>query len=177
MLNQHLGSIEQIYLLLGRTCRKQDVLGWNAMTHRKHTLQKSGRCIVAQATYLTRTAHIHTQYWVCLLQTVEAELRCLDTYIVEIEEVLVWLLYRQTEHYAGSQLDEVDFQYLAYEWERTAGTKVTLDNENIIVTSHELDVERTVDVQLLGNLTTNSLYTTNCLNIQLLRRELDGSIT
>ena len=177
MLNQHLGSIEQIYLLLGRTCRKQDVLGWNAMTHRKHTLQKCGRCIVTQATYLTGTAHVYTQYRVRLLQTVEAELRSLDTYIVEIEEVLVWLLYRQTEHYAGSQLDEVDLQYLAHEWERTAGTKVTLDNENIIVTSHELDVERTVDVQLLGNLTTNSLYTTNCLNIQLLRRELDGSIT
>ena len=177
MLNQHLGSIKQIYLLLGRTCRKQDVLGWNTMTHRKHTLQKCGRCIVAQATYLTGTAHVHTQYRVCLLQTVEAELRCLDTYIIEIEEVLVWLLYWQTEHYAGSQLDEVDLQYLAHEWERTAGTQVTLDNENIIVTSHELDVERTVDVQLLGNLTTNSLYTTNCLNIQLLRRELDGSIT
>ena len=88
----------------------------------------------------------------------------------------MWLLYWQTEHHTGCQLDEVDLQYLAHEWERTAGTKVTLDNENIIVTSHELDVERTVDVQLLGNLTTNSLYTTNCLNIQLLRRELDGSI-
>ena len=111
-----------------------------------------------------------------LLQTVEAELRCLDTYIVKIEEVLVWLLYRQTEHHAGSHLDEVDLQYLAHEWERPAGTQVTLDNENIIVTSHKLNVERTVDVQLLGNLTTYSLHTTNCLNIQLLRRELDGSI-
>ena len=35
------------------------------------------------------------------------------------------LLYRQTEHYAGSQLDEVDLQYLAYEWERTAGTYIS----------------------------------------------------
>ena len=33
--------------------------------------------------------------------------------------------------------------------------KVTLDNENIIVTSHEPDVERAVDVQLLGNLITS----------------------
>ena len=33
--------------------------------------------------------------------------------------------------------------------------KVTLDNENIIVTSHEPDVERAVDVQLLDNLITS----------------------
>ena len=70
----------------------------------------------------------------------------------------MWLLYWQTEHYAGSQLDEVDLQYLAYEWERTAGTKVTLDNENIIVTSHELDVERTIDVQLLGRTCTTARH-------------------
>ena len=88
----------------------------------------------------------------------------------------MWLLYRQTEHHAGSQLDEVDLQHLAHEWERTAGTKVTLDNENIIVASHKLDVERSVDMKFLGNLTAYSLHTANSLHIQLLRRELDGSI-
>ena len=142
----------------------------------EHTLQKSCRCIVAQATYLARTAHVHTQYWVGLLKAVEAELAGLDTHIVEVEEVLVWLLYWQTEHHAGSQLDEVDLQHLTNEWERTAGTKVTLDNENIIVASHKLNVERSVDMKFLGNLTAYSLHTANSLHIQLLRRELDGSI-
>ena len=47
----------------------------------------------------------------------------------------------------------------------------TSKNVNLVKEIPELDVERTVDVQLLGNLTTNSLYTTNCLNIQLLRRD------
>ena len=44
------------------------------------------------------------------------------------------------------------FQHLAHERKRTTGMKDTQDNENIIVTSHEPDVERAVDVQLLGNL-------------------------
>ena len=177
MLHEHVGCIEHIHLLLGRASREQDILGRNALTYRKHTLQEGCRGIVAQATYLTGRTHIHTEHWVGLLQTVEAELRCLDTYVVEVEEVLRWLLHWQTEHHSCSQLDEVDLQHLADEWERTAGTEVTLDNENIIVTSHELDVEWSVDVQLLGNLTTYTLYTTYGLNIQFLWRELDGSIT
>ena len=43
-------------------------------------------------------------------------------------------------------LGKVVLEQLAHERERTRSAEVALDNEDIVVASHELDVERTVDV-------------------------------
>ena len=86
------------------------------------------------------------------------------------------LLYRQSQHHLRGQVDKVQLQHLRYERERTGGTQVALNHEDIIVARHILDVEGTVDMQRLGNLTGDALDAANGLYIKFLRRELDGGV-
>ena len=89
------------------------------MTHREHTLEQCSVGVVAQATYFAGRSHIDTQHRVGLLQTIERELTGLDANIIQVEEVLVGFLYRQTKHHLGGKFDEIDFEHLADKRERT----------------------------------------------------------
>ena len=89
-------------------------------------------------------------------------MRGLDTHVIQIELILIRFLYRQAQHDTGSQLDEVYLQHLAHEREGTAGTKVALDH---IALRQILDIERAGDIQLLSDLLTDTLDTTNRLHI------------
>ena len=177
LLLKHACRRKHIYLLLRSTGRKQDVLLGDTVTDRKHGLQDGTGGITADTAHLTRTCHIHTQHRICLLQAVEGKLACLDAYIVQVEEVLVRLLYRNAEHYLRGQFDKVDFKHLADKRERTAGTQVTFNHFDIIVLGQILDIKRTGNVQFPRNLTTDALDTAYRLYVQFLRRELDGGVT
>ena len=177
MCQELFGCIEHLCLLLGTTGREQNGMLRNALTHGKHTLEQSLIGVVAQAANLSGRTHIHTEHRVCFLQTVERELAGLDTNVVEVEEILIGLLHRLTEHHPGSQVDEVDLKHLAHKGEGAAGAEVTLDNHDVVFTGHELNVERTGDVQLLRNLTADTLDTSHRFDIELLRRQLQSGIT
>ena len=148
----------------------------NTITDREHRLENGTGSVTAYTPHFARRRHIHTQYRVCLLQAVEGELRSLDSYVIEVEEVLVRLLYRNAEHHFRSQFDKVDFKYLAYERERTAGTQVTFNHLDVVVFGEILNIERTGDIQFPGNLPTDTLDATYRLHIKLLRRKLDSGI-
>ena len=109
---------KHLCFLLRRTDGEEYILLWYAHAYGKHRGQKGSVSVLAEATHLTRRGHVHTDNRVGLLQTVEGELRCLDTHIVEIEEVLAWFLHWETEHDTSSYVDEVDLQHFRYEWER-----------------------------------------------------------
>ena len=86
------------------------------------------------------------------------------------------LLDWQPEHHFRSQVDQVQLQHLRHEGEGARGTQVTLDDEDIVITGHILDIERTVDVQGLGNLTRDTLDAAHGLHIEFLRWELNRGI-
>ena len=109
------------------------------------------------------------QHGVGLLQAVERELAGLDAYVVEVEEVLAGLLHWHAEHHFRGQLDEVDFQHLADEWERARGAQVALYDLDIVVAGEELYVERAADVQLFGYLAAYALDAAYGLAVELLR--------
>ena len=100
----------------------------NRLAHREHTLDESLIGIVAEATYLSRRAHVHTQHGVGLLQSVERELAGLDAHIVEVKQVLAGLLHRYTQHHLRGEVDKVDLEHFAHKWEGTAGSEVALDD-------------------------------------------------
>ena len=58
-----------------------------------------------------------------------------------------------------------------------AETQLALYNEDIVVTGHELDIEWSIDMQRCSYLPAHPLDTPYGLNIYLLWRELDCSIT
>ena len=116
-LLKHAGCGKHVYLLLRRTGGEQDILLRNTVTHRKHRFKNSAGSITAYAPHLARRRHIHAQYGVCLLQAVEGELRSLDSYIIEVEQVLVRLLHGDAEHHFRSQFDKVYLEHLAYKGE------------------------------------------------------------
>ena len=95
-LLKHAGCGKHVHLLLRRTGGEQDILLRNTVTHRKHRFENSAGSITAYTPHLARRRHIHAQYGVCLLQAVEGELRGLDSYIIEVEQVLVRLLHGYT---------------------------------------------------------------------------------
>lgn len=59
------------------------------MTNAEHSLEQCSVGVITDTAYLTGRCHIYTQYGVSILQTVKAELRSLDTYIVEVEQVFL----------------------------------------------------------------------------------------
>ena len=176
-LLQRFSRLKHIYLLTCRTRREQDVLFGNAIAHGKHRLEDGTRSVFANTSHLACRCHIYTQYRVGFLKTVERELACLDSYIIEVEEVLFGFLYRKPQHHFRSKFDEVYLQYLAHEGERTRSTEVTLNYLNIIIACQELDVKRTRNVQFLRYLTGDALDAAHGLYIQFLRRELNRGIT
>ena len=128
MLYEHLRRVEHLGFLLGTTRRKEQSVLRNRLAHREHTLDESLIGIVAEATYLSRRAHVHTQHGVGLLQSVERELAGLDAHVVEVEEILVGLLHRYTQHHLRGEVDKVDLEHFAHKWEGTAGSEVALDD-------------------------------------------------
>ena len=105
----------------------------------------------ADATHLARASHIHTQYRVGLLQTVEGELARLDAYVIEFEQDSCPASRTgNAKHHLRGKFNEVYLQHLADKRERTAGTQVTFDHLDVVFACQILDVERTGDVQLTG---------------------------
>ena len=115
--NEGACCIEHGCFLFGATCGEQDALLWDAVTYREHALEKGSGWFISETSHLTCRGHIDTEYGVGLLEAVERKLRGFDTHIIKVEETLVWLLYRQTEHYFSGKFNEIDLQYLANEWE------------------------------------------------------------
>ena len=85
-------------------------------------------------------------------------------------------LHRQSEHHFCCQVDEVDLQYLADKRERARGAQVAFNHEDVVLARHKLNVERTADVQLLGNLPADALDSAHGLHVELLWRKLNGGI-
>ena len=111
------------------------------------------------------------------METRERELRSLHTNPVDVECALVRLAIWSIEHDASSGFDEVAFQNLRYERERTRSTEVTFDYLDFVVLSQILDIEWTGDVQFLRNLTADALDTTSGFEVNLLSREYQCSVT
>ena len=177
LVYQHTCCIHHISLLLHCTCRKQDVLFRNTVADRQHGFQYGTGSVTSDTADLTCRSHIHSQYRVSFLQTVERELRSLNSHIVQFKEILFRFLHRKTQHHFGCQLNEVYLQHFADKRERTAGTQITFDYLNIIIFCQVLDVERTGNIQCLGNLTADAFDATDSFHIQLLRRKLNSGIT
>ena len=177
LLLKHTRGRKHVHFLLRSTGRKQDIFLWNTISHGEHRLENGAGSIAADATHLARACHIHTQYRVGLLQTVEGELARLDAYVIQIEQILVRLLYRNAEHHLRGKFNKVYLQHLADKRERTAGTEVALNHLDVVLACQILDIERTGDVQLTGNLAADALDAAHRLHIQLLWRELDSGVT
>ena len=165
LIHQHTGCIHHIRFLLHRTRRKQDILLRNTITYRKHCFQYGTRSIHTNTTYFTGGSHIYSQHRIGFLQTVEGELGSLDSHIVQFEKILFRFFDRQAKHNFGCQFNKVNLQYLADKWERTTGTQVTFNHLDIIVFCQILNIKLTGDIQSLGNLTADTLNTTNSFYI------------
>ena len=91
---QHLGGIQHGHFLFRCTRREQNILFRDTETDGKHTFQNSLGNIVTDTPDLARRSHIDTQNGIGLLQAVEGELGSFDTYIIQIEFVLIRFLDR-----------------------------------------------------------------------------------
>ena len=110
-------SGEHLCLLFAVSGGEQDVLLGNAMTDRQHGFEQGCAGVFAETADFAGGGHVHTKHGVCLLQTVEGELRSLDANIVQIEKALRRFLDGKSEHDAGGEFDEVNLQHLADEGE------------------------------------------------------------
>ena len=79
-------------------------------------------------------------------------MRSLDTDTVDVKFTTVRSLIRSVQHNLRSGLNKVALQNLRHKWEGAAGTKIALDDLHLAVLCEELNVERTADVEFLGNL-------------------------
>ena len=111
------------------------------------------------------------------MQTWEGELRCFHTDPVNIKSRFIRTRVWSVKHDAGSRFDKVTFQYFRYERETTRSTQVTFNYFHLVITSQELDVERTGDIEFLSNLTADLLDAAGSCKVYLLCREHQCSIT
>ena len=109
MLHELARCIEHLNLLLRRTRGEEYILLRYALSYGEHSLEYGTAGVIAYTSYLTRGCHIDTQHGVSLLQAVERELTRLDTYVVEVEEILVRFLKRHIKHHFSSKVYEVEF--------------------------------------------------------------------
>lgn len=109
--------IEHSGFLLGRASGEQDGLFRDAVPDGEHGAEEGRVGVVADAAHFACTRHVDTENGVGFLQTIERELAGFDADVVEVEEVLRRTFDGTTEHDARGNLDEVDFKYLADEWE------------------------------------------------------------
>ncbi len=84
---------------------------------------------------------------------------------------------RSIQHDAGSSFNKVTFQNFRNKREATRSTQVTFDYFHFVVTSQELDIERTGDIEFFSNLTADLLDATSCCKVNLLCREYQSSVT
>ena len=108
---EFMGGVEHRGFRLRAAGGKQHALARDALPHGNHSLHEGFGSVGAYAADLAGRRHVDTEHRVSTLQTREAELRRLDTHVVEVERALRRLFYRQTEHYLRCEVDKVDFQY------------------------------------------------------------------
>ena len=178
-MSQHTGSVEHgdLFLRATTTYHYTFIFARNLVTSGYHAIEQCLFETVAKTANLTSRAHVHAKNRVGILQTSERELTGFHANVINVESTLVRLCIRSVKHDASCRLDEVAFQNLADKWEGTTCTQIALDYFHVTTLRQVLDIERSADVQFLGNCTTHLLYLSSCGKAQLLCREDHRGIT
>mmetsp|Transcript_7752 Transcript_7752/g.19782 ORF Transcript_7752/g.19782 Transcript_7752/m.19782 type:complete len:385 (-) Transcript_7752:47-1201(-) len=166
-----LRAIDEVELRAQRPNAQEDALFGHAEARSAHRRDDRLVARVAKRGHLTRRRHLDAQHGVCAHQPREREHGRLDAHVVHLEQVDRGGLHRLAHHDACGQVDEVDLERLRGEGEGARGAQVALDHLDPVVLGQELDVERTGDVEPLGDLERDALHAAHGLAVQLLRRQ------
>ena len=138
--------------MLHRSGAQQHATDRQLQPHRDHRLEQGIVEVGADAADLACRGHLHTQDRVGAVEPREGELRRLDADVVQFEDRSVDLAHRPSHDDPRGEVDEVELEDLRGEGERARGSQVALDDQDVVVLGHELDVERPVDLQFLCDL-------------------------
>ena len=178
-IHQRAGHIQQCHLALGLSAAYHDAvfLGGQLVARGNQGVEERLVIVVTQTAHFARTAHVHTQHGIGILQACKGELAGLHTDAVDVERALVGLGIGGVQHDACGRLYEVALQHLAHKGEAAAGTQVAFNDLHRLSLGQILDIEGTRDVQLFGNGTRNFLDATGRGKGNLLCGEHHGGIT
>ena len=169
--HKHLGGFEHVDLAFGTTRRDEDALLRQAIARGDEGIEQGFVERIAQTAHLTSRGHVDTEHGIGILQTCKRELRGLHADAVDVELVLVGTRIGHAKHDLRGGLDEVALQDLRHKRERTRCAQVALDDLYLAVLGQILDVERSADVQFLGNLARDFLDLANGREVDVLGRE------
>mmetsp|Transcript_26521 Transcript_26521/g.57578 ORF Transcript_26521/g.57578 Transcript_26521/m.57578 type:complete len:368 (+) Transcript_26521:222-1325(+) len=170
-VDQHLGVLEDLGLLLRGSDRDQDVLRGELEAGGEHGLEEGFVLILAEASDLAGRLHLDTQAGVGVLQPGEGEDRHLGRDAIHIDGLDGGRVRRQAQHDARRHVDEVHVVGLGDERERSGGSQVALDHHHLVLLAHKLDVEGSRDVQGSAKLLADALDSSMGLHEQLLSWE------
>ena len=177
VFNQLSANREQFRFRLRRSGRKQNLfLGRDAVSGCQHGLQNRFVEIFAQTADFAGGRHFDAQNRVGFRQTGEAELRRFNSNVVEVERASIGLFNGNAQDDFRRKFDQVDFQHLGNERERAAGAEVAFDHFDVVVTRQKLHVERSGNIQSLGDFSSDLFDSANRFDVQFLRREDDRRV-
>ena len=82
----------------------------------------------------------------------ERELRSFYSHIIQLETGFVYSRHIDSHDNLCGQIDKIQFEYLGDERERAGSPQIALDDFDLVIFGHELDVKRPVYMQRLGYL-------------------------
>ena len=149
----------------------------HAIADAEQRLQEGLFKIVSQAGHFPGRGHLHTQSGIRSLQPRKGKLRGFNADVVELEQRMFRFGSFGMHHYPGSGVDEVVAQDFRDERKAPRGAQVALDDLDLVILGNELNVERAVDVQGIGNLPADEPHLADGLQVGALRRHYQGGVS
>ena len=159
--------------------RKKGVLvfGGELELGRDHGLHEGLVLGIAEASDLPGRGHLYAKVGIGTAETSKGEHGSLDADVVNVKKGDAVGLDLETAHRLGGKRDEVVVEGLTDEREGSACSEVALNDLDVVVLGHELDVEGTGDLKGAGDHAGISLDLSNSVGHELLGGEDDGSVT
>mmetsp|Transcript_72066 Transcript_72066/g.203447 ORF Transcript_72066/g.203447 Transcript_72066/m.203447 type:complete len:1095 (-) Transcript_72066:280-3564(-) len=167
-VDQHAGVLDKLGLLLRGADGDQDVLRRQLEAGGDHSLQEGLVLILAEASDLTSGLHLHTQPGVRVLQAAEGEDRHLGRDEIHVDGLDHDGALRDAQHDPRRNADEVDVVRLGDEGQGAGCSQVALDDHDLVLLAHELDVEGAGNVQCPADFLADALHAAVRLHEELL---------
>ena len=136
-------------------------------TRSEQSQEECLRDVTTEAGDLTGGTHLNTKMRIGTSETRETEHGCLASHKVQLVLVDRMTFHWNTKHDLRGSTNKVEIKGLGNEREGSGTSKIALDNLELVVLCHELNVERTADVKsghdFVGN--TNRLTFRLCVPV------------
>ena len=152
-LGEGLGQLLHFLLVLVSYGKEDAAIQRNVHAGTGDSLVQSTGIMIVDAHNLAGGLHLRAKGNIHVSHLVEGEYRCLDSHIRLRRNqpgLVAQLLQGSPQCHLGSHIHHLHISYLAEERHSTGGTRIYLDNVNLIISHNILDVHEALDMEPHG---------------------------